>query len=179
MNISQMQDVILTSADVAAHMKWFMEWHTLTFWLAKDIYNIIIYPALAVCSTNVVLKNNVFECDSLPESYLQKSALLLVQWYILFSPFMSQSLWFGWKHLSLRSFMSISFCTRSSILAYTGTLWTHYSHTYKATPDIQAHSVAILKNPEAVSCLKKLSLMKLKPMLSKSFFWWYGVFKSL
>ena len=100
-------------------------------------------------------------------------------WYILFSPFMSQSLWFGWKHLSLRSFMSISFCTRSSILAYTGTLWTHYSHTYKATPDIQAHSVAILKNPEAVSCLKKLSLMKLKPMLSKSFFWWYGVFKSL
>ena len=75
MNISQMQDVILISADVTAlypsinfedeltAMQWFMTRYTsISFGLQR------LYIRLA----QFVLENNYVECESLPDAYLQK-----------------------------------------------------------------------------------------------------------
>ena len=111
MNISQTQDVILTSADVAAlypsinledgltAMQWFMTRYTSIPLGLQRLYILL---------AQFVMENNYVECDSLPDANLQTIGTAICT---SFWP-MPQSSWSDWKHLSLRSFVRIFFCTR-------------------------------------------------------------------
>ena len=113
MDTSQIQDLILTSADFALLSLYHLidsndgiiaiQWSDITAYL-------LAYKGCISGLHNLCWKTSMSSVTVCRMHTYRRSAMQCVhpfQW-----PPMPQSSWFSWKHLSLRSFVHMSFCTR-------------------------------------------------------------------